>query len=211
VSKCVDRSIGQLLHDYELGFLSDEARQRFELHLYDCDHCLKECRSFADVSQLISDDSEARELISRLVAKDSPKKTAPSILKFLLAAALMCVLAIPTYWYGFRDEKVGTFQTLELLPSRAGGSNIIYFADGGDVRINFHTQSNTRDTVDLLISNINGDTVLFDPGFSDFNEWGLGTIELPVDMFAEGHYSLLLSFPTDSTDVHHVQYMFRVK
>ena len=79
------------------------------------------------------------------------------------------------------------------------------------MRISFYAQNDTRDTFSLLISNVNGDTVIFDPGFSDFNEWGLGTIELPVDMFAEGHYSLLLPFQSDTADNHAVQYMLRVK
>ena len=210
--------IRNLLAAYEQGLLLPEETSRIEEHLYECDECFNEAASFSGAASLLRRSPAVREEIDRLAGlpeSAEEKKTEPSssagFLKYLLAAAVIVFLAAPIYWFGLRTDNLRTLQTLELLPNRSSEHNIIYFADGGDVRISFYAQSDASDTIDLLISNLNGDTVFFDPGFSDFNEWGMGTIVLPVGMFEEGHFSLLLSFPSDSTDVHEVQYLFRVR
>jgi hypothetical protein len=101
-------------------------------------------------------------------------------------------------------------QTLELLPSRAGGNDIIYLEKGGDVEISFFVAEQFQGEADLIISSIAGDTVLHTPGFSDFNDQGLGSITLSVSKFSDGHYMLTI-IPVPETGLEERIYMFRVK
>jgi hypothetical protein len=214
MSGCIDQKLGQLLHDFELGLLSEEDNRRFELHLYDCDHCLDQVREFMDVSKILAKDPDARTLIEKVAAetgqKNHTKKFSP-FLRLLVAATLIAMVIIPVYHYGIRQESPGITQTLELLPARTGGSDIIYLERGGNVGISFYVNQSFHGNVDLLIAGIAGDTVFSEQDFADINDDGLGEIVLPISSFNEGHYMLIIEPVTDSIDLRDIQYMFRVK
>jgi len=207
--------IKNLLAAYEQDVLPPDEESRIEEHLYECDDCFSEAASFSGAAALLRRSAAVREEIARLAESPGSVKrenTGPSssanFLKYLLAAAVLCVLVIPFYWYG-SDGNVR--QTLNLLASRAAGQETIDLATRGDVRINFQAQNALPDTLHLLIANISGDTLVFEPEFRGFNEFGLGTVVLPVGMFEEGHYYLILTDPGDSLGRHQVQYLFRAK
>jgi anti-sigma factor RsiW len=52
MSKCVDPKLEKMLHHYELGLLSDEDREAFELHLLDCEHCFGRVKKFQATAKL---------------------------------------------------------------------------------------------------------------------------------------------------------------
>jgi hypothetical protein len=213
MSGCIDTKVGQLLHDYELGLLSKDDNHRFEMHLYDCDYCLGQVHEFMDVSKILSKDTDARALTEKIAGesgiKKEKKKHSP-FLRLLIAAILVAVIVVPVYRYGIYEAPSDAVQTLELLPARTGGSDIIYLDQGGDVSISFFVANGFEGSVDITISKVDGDTVLSLRDFTDFNERGLGTITFPVFDFSEGHYMLQVQ-PSDTAAAPDRLYMFRVK
>jgi hypothetical protein len=208
--------MGRLLHDYELDMLSTEDKQQFELHLYECDHCLSLVREFMSVSRIIRHDQDARAIVQDIVGEQEDRTSRPTqtwaspYIKLLIAAVICVAIALPVHRYWLQSDKTSVVQTLELLPSRAGGNDIIYLEKGGDVEISFFVAEQFQGEADLIISSIAGDTVLHTPGFSDFNDQGLGSITLSVSKFSDGHYMLTI-IPVPETGLEERIYMFRVK
>lgn len=216
MNECTNIKTGQMLHDYELDMLSAEDKQQFELHLYDCDYCLSLVREFMSESRIIKYDPEARKIIEEMagdfdaVKPEGIRKTPSNFYRFLIAAIIVLVIGIPAYWYWGQPQRLTTLQTLELLPSRAGGNDIIYLEKGGEVEIRFYVAEGFQGEADLVISSIAGDTVLQTRGFNDFNSNGLGSITLPVSKFTDGHYMLTVKPDPESGREERV-YMFAVK
>jgi hypothetical protein len=198
-----------MLHDYELGHLSKEDRNEFELHLYECDHCASQVREFADVARIVKQDSDARGVVATLAKP--PEKTTRLFLRLLVAALLVVVIAVPVYKYTGPDDTGTVNQTLQLLPTRSGGSDVIYLDKGGSVEITFFVSESHRHGASVLLTNIEGDTITVIDNYSEISEQGFGSIILPLSELAEGHYILTLSSPDLPDSARMIQYMFRVK
>jgi hypothetical protein len=214
MSNCTDKKLGMLLHDYELGLLSEEDTDRFEMHLYECDYCLAQVREFMDISKFIAGDRDSKAIIEEAASQPEPakaKKSSAPIIKLLIAAAIALVIFIPVYKFVLYDKPVSITQTLELLPTRTGGNDIIYLDKGGNVQISFYMADNFRGPADLTITKVNGDTVISIKGFTDFSERGIGMIKVPVTKFSAGHYMLHIIPASDVSGQNEKLYMFRVK
>ena len=213
MSQCTDKDVGQLLHDYELGLLSAEESRRFELHLYECDHCLKQVREFRESSRILIGDPDFREITSDLVGKARTEETsrrAFPYLNLLMAAVIVLAIAVPLYRLAFFEDIPAVTQTLELNPARAGANNIVYLDDGGSVEIKYYIADYYSGSVDLVISSVEGDTVLTRADFTEYAAPGVGTITLHTNGLSEGHYVLVVT-PDAAMGVAAKTYMFRVK
>jgi hypothetical protein len=216
MSECTNIDMGRLLHDYELDMLPVEDKRKFELHLYECDHCLSLVREFIDASRIIRHDRDAQTIVEDIAGEQDDaalprtgRKSSP-FTRYLIAAVIVLAIGVPAFWYSQQQDTPLVTQSLELLSSRAGGNDIIYLEKGGDVEISFYVAENFQGEADLIISSIDGDTVFYTPGFSDFNDKGLGSFTLPVSMFSGGHYMLSIK-PDPETGHEERAYMFRVK
>jgi len=213
---CINKEMERLLHDYELNMLSAKDKQQFELHLYECDYCLSQVRGFLDVSRIIRHDRDAQAIIKDIMGQQDRSETGQiekkpfRFTRYLIAAVIVMIIAVPVLWYSQKSNGPTSVQSLELLPSRAGGNDIIYLEKGGDVEIAFYVADNFQGQADLTISNIAGDTILHTPGFEEFNDKGLGSITLPVSDFSDGHYMLTIK-PDPETGREERVYMFAVK
>jgi hypothetical protein len=216
MDRCTNQKLGRLLHDYELNMLLAEDRRAFELHLYECDYCLGLIHEFTDASLIILHDSEAKEIVADIANESTDlssrriRKKPLRLTNWLIAAAIVLALAIPSYLIWLQPQEATVVQTLELFPTRAGGSDVVYLEKGGDVEINFFAAESFRGRAYVTISNIAGDTVYSKVGFSHFNNSGLGLIRVPVSIFSPGNFKLTIS-PDPETGVEERTYMFRVK
>jgi len=214
MSGCIDKELGQLLHDYELGLLSDEDVHRFEMHLYDCDYCLAQVRDFMDVSRILTKDPDARALIESIAGGTETEKRKvhfSPFLKILIATILLAVIAVPVYRYAVHEKPSGAAQILELMQTRAGGSDVIYLEKGGDVEIDFFVNPSFQGHADIVITDLAGDTAWYKHDFANIYGHGLGKITIPISSFSEGHYIFILRPVNDTIQAAGVQYMFRVK
>ena len=58
MNKCTNPKVGELIMQYELGALSDEACLRFDEHLMECDYCLSELKNMSPVIEAMRDSGE---------------------------------------------------------------------------------------------------------------------------------------------------------
>jgi tetratricopeptide (TPR) repeat protein len=127
MSQCTNKNIGQLIHLYELNLLSEEDRDRFEIHLYECEYCLNSVQEFEKVSELINTDSDIRDTIDSAVKDHAVKpsqtdRRSRHIMPAILFAAVVLVLFIFKPWQ------------IEFHPSREAIARqnrlaILYFED----------------------------------------------------------------------------------
>jgi len=71
MSKCLDKTVGDMLYEYELGLLSEEETDLVEAHLLACSHCRDLALEHSQVTELLRKDSEIHELIGELGANSS--------------------------------------------------------------------------------------------------------------------------------------------
>ncbi len=71
MSECTDKQIARMLLAYELGMLSEEDRQKVEMHLMKCPVCFDKAKEFQPMSQLIREDPEASSCIRELAEKET--------------------------------------------------------------------------------------------------------------------------------------------
>ncbi|UCD17823.1 MAG: tetratricopeptide repeat protein [Candidatus Zixiibacteriota bacterium] len=73
-----DKRFEDMLYAYELGMLSDEECEEFELYLLEDDDAFKKAHEFQEAARLLRHNPGFRELAARLV-EESPPKTEPEI------------------------------------------------------------------------------------------------------------------------------------
>jgi hypothetical protein len=216
MSDCTNPEVGRMLHDYELHLLSVEDERIFELHIFECEHCREQLRTFSDVSRIIRHDPDARALIDSVgreqadVESSASKKKFSPYLKLLVAAIIIIVAIVAIRQAWWLPREMAAVQNLEFLPSRTGGGDILNLDNGGQAKITFFVAEGFQGKADIIVASIDGDTVLNRTGFSEFSKKGLGTIELPVDEFAIGHYVLTIRWISD-TAIQNQTYFFRVE
>jgi tetratricopeptide (TPR) repeat protein len=62
-TECNDPKIGRKIDAYNLGVLKDDELQEVEIHLLQCEHCMKSVRKFREISELLIFDDEVRQTI----------------------------------------------------------------------------------------------------------------------------------------------------
>ena len=63
---CTNHNSGIFLHAYELGALSEQESQRFEMHLLECKYCFDQFNDFTRISALVANDISLRSLIAEV-------------------------------------------------------------------------------------------------------------------------------------------------
>ena len=64
---CMDENLGNMLHAYELGMLSDQDKDALESHLLDCQHCFDQLKEFAPRGTILSASPQIRQLLEDIL------------------------------------------------------------------------------------------------------------------------------------------------
>jgi len=217
MSLCTDPIYHDMLHAWELGMLSDDDRQGFEMHLLQCDTCAGEAGQLLQASRLLRNDPDFRPSsgdISVYAVSDRSGQSifASKIVRSLLVAAALLILAVSvSKLIVFPDRTTETMQRIRLVPVRGSDEAVIDRHLGGRVEISFYAEGvRSEDTYRVIISSSDGTTVYADNHFRHFGDLGGGTISLPSSKLPEGIATLIISPATDSLVILQ-QYFFRVK
>ena len=84
--KCTDPRIGKMLHNYEMGILSEAEESEFELHLYSCEYCLNRLEKFDATARHLKFDPEIRAEIKQLAAGKVTSAEEPSFFRRIAGA-----------------------------------------------------------------------------------------------------------------------------
>jgi hypothetical protein len=217
MKNCTDKQLGRMLHDYELGQLSEEDARRFELHLYECAYCEAQLRDLMYVSRTLIHDQDATRLISSLASEDNQtsmqggREHWSKATKLLIAAAAVMILAVSSYFYLTPSDTGTVVQTLRLLPQRSAGNDVLYLEKGGMAEISFFASEKLRRSAVIVIAEVGGDTVRVYTDFSDFSSQGIGRLTIPLSELSEGHFTLSIKPGESSAAAPEITYLFRVK
>jgi hypothetical protein len=206
MSKCVDPDIGILLHAYELNALSEEERIRFESHLFDCDHCFNEVRSYEQEAALLRSHKGVRRLVSEAVSKEfswihivwgklSPPE-AVWVLKPIFLWILILLMAVPTYHGLIKPGEVaitGTSWT-HVGGDLSGGHSLVKLEPGIQHYLTFDIpESLDCHICNLVIETLGGEPILHVEDFASIHRLRIGMIELPD--IPPGIYKIIITDP----------------
>ena len=225
MNKCINPQLGDMLHAYELNQLSDDNREKFELHLLDCPYCFEEAQKFEKVTDLIAGDKDVKEAIKREVAIDAKKSRAEFwqkllelfwprtqfVLKPAITYLVILLLAYPAY-LGIRGKKesgVRQVVSLNLVPNRASSAAIEQ--SDKDILLTFVLSgAKPARTYTVRIIAPNGEVIYQNDHFSSFDSYEVGRLIIPADKIKKGGYKLDIFDPQSETFIGQ-EYTFRVE
>jgi hypothetical protein len=215
MSKCINNDIGKKLYLYELGKLSGQERDEFEIHLIECEYCSKQAAEFGQTADFIRNDPGAREIVKEVLEFDEAKgrsKAGTLKLYYLIAAVIIVVALLPLYKYVLMDKGEPFTQTINLFPLRFANQQIIELSRGGDVIINFvYDSAVTSNSYKIYIISRDHDTVYVNEKFSAFNSAGSAAIILPASQFSPGYYTLKIVDSATEVRISEKLYIFQAK
>jgi tetratricopeptide (TPR) repeat protein len=98
MKRCTNKDIQRLLYGYELGILSDEERERVEVHLFECEICFNQVEQFKPAVRLIKRDADVREVMRNSDRPDRRPFWSRPIVRTSLAAAAVFVFLLVQPW-----------------------------------------------------------------------------------------------------------------
>lgn len=215
-----------MLHAYELGALSEEDADRFEIHLLECQHCFAELKAFEEVADLLRSDEEIRNLARQAAAVQESSADSfwtklwrllwPDVhlaFKPVLAYLVILLLIVPAYMglRRSRDRDVNQPQVITLLPEKSPGEEM-FQADvdhDGLLRFVFRDALVNRSYL-VSIESENGEMVYRNQDFNTFDDYGLGELIIPHAMMKPGCYKLIIAGPRTGSGQDTISYYFRV-
>ena len=227
MEECLDRSLQDQLHAYELGLLADERRKKVQEHLLECGICFEKVSRLHEAIRLIRTDRDIRAVVESVVRDEVaiksvwiklkqlvwPKDTRAIFIKPLTIAILLLMLAYPVYRIGFyTNEKSVTQQVIKLYPVRTSSQTVISMEKGGQVAINFVFDGGQPGySYEIRINSFKGEEIYTDYNYSGFNDSGRGCITIPIDRFSPGVYALRITDPGGEPLYNEQEYYFRVE
>jgi hypothetical protein len=191
-----------LLHGYELGVLTEEEIERFEIHLIECSFCRAEMQSGAEIAEA------APSVNARLMAMQSSPEAnterrpahGPRALRWLagIAAALALALVYPAYQGLFQksgqEQRVITIDAQVSLLSTRSGTGIPIVRGDQSTAVTFGFPRVVRDR-DYRLELYRDDEVKPRLEVSEirFDESGVAVIVFAPGMLDPGKYRLHLT------------------
>lgn len=234
MSECSNKELGSFLHAYELGILSDEDRNRFEIHVLECDYCYERLTGFEERATILRQSRSIRELAQQLPGGDPATGTffrklgsylwpdKPILFRPALLYLVIIALLIPVtrgLWLVSQDGRTPPVRPrldeyalvsptsspyLSLVPTRSGSPKIS-LSSNWDGRIRFvHPDAVPGKPFDIRITAQDGSQLLELAGFRGFNEYGAAEAILPMPLIGPGQYRVVIR-PVDSGDFSTVQ------
>ncbi len=128
LDRCREPEIGMLLHGYELGVLTEEETERFEIHLIECSFCRAELRSGTEIAQAVPL-ANARLMAQRMSPEANAERkpaSSPRALRWVagIAAVVALLLVYPAYLgldqkSGQEQQVIAVDAQVSLLPTRS--------------------------------------------------------------------------------------------
>jgi len=226
MSQCVNTELGEMLHAYETGVLSEHDSEAFEVHLIECRYCRNEVLRFETASTMIRHDPTFRDIADSIESsKPEPKSFFKSILSFLwpntplifkpaIGFLLILLLAYPAYLGvmvqtgSISVESIGPGERVMTL-SAYRSISVPSFAADESVRIDLSAsyQYIEYDGRPLIIRIVSVET---EKEVFRSDDWQLSQeLRIPANSLDPGKYSLELEDPKGEIEFNPRE--FRVK
>ena len=224
---CIAPDVGILLHAYELGALSAEDVERFEIHLLACRACFETVQNFAPHAENLRQDVGARQAVSPAERTEVlpltfrrqlwhwlwPNRTwtfRPALIYLVLL-----ILIYPAYlgWTGAGAR--GGFrqlQTLMLHPSRSAAAEPLSLSSGRDAVIEFvYRVALVGQKYQLLLAAEDGAVLASYPAYDGFDKYERGSILFPANLMHRGKFTLEILDAGGKPPLNRQVYGFRIE
>lgn len=222
---CTDRQTGRLIHAYELGLLSDDEAERFEMHLMQCERCASLLKNSALRTDLLRSDSQVRAELRRLGEhSESEVRWADKLRQYLwpnvplpfrpaVALLLVLLLVYPAY-RGLRlsgTADIVAVKEIGLVHSRTAGIEPVTIAAGESAVLTFaYNQYRPGVTVAVRIIDESGQLLHENTTFEAFDRFQTARLFLPGEILQPGEYRLQVG-PVGVTAAGEIEeYRFRI-
>ncbi len=222
---CVETGIGKLLHAYELRMLPNDLQEKFELHLLKCEHCFAQLKQHSTRTEMLRSDPEVLGEIGRLDGDEQPgllKRLSGSLWPdgpLLLRPAVTCLVILlllaPAYLgivgLDNGNDGIRPVQIVNLSPTRAI-KNVTFRIDHGvDGLLQFYFEGAMVDS-NYIVTILDDDRqpMMADSSFKAFDQYGTGSLLIPVGTMKTGDYHLILTGPTRDSPSETCRYRFRI-
>jgi hypothetical protein len=206
---CTDSLTGRLIHAYELGLLSDDEAERFEMHLMQCDHCVSLLKNSALRTDLFRSDSQVRaDKLRQYLWPNVPLPFRPAV-----ALLLVLLLVYPAY-RGLRQSgavDIVAVKEIGLVDSRTVGIESTTLAAEESAVLTFvYSQYRPGFTVAVRIIDESGRLLYENTTFEGFDQFQTARLFLPGKIFQPGEYRLQVG-PAGVTAAGEIEeYRFRI-
>ena len=220
--ECNDLEIGKFLHAYELGVLSAEEAERFEIHLLKCEYCFNELKkNESAITTLLNDDEIKASASADTRVNKTPKKgikeilwpDLPLLLRPVVTLALVILLLYPAFLGIERltEQKATPAQIISLVPSRSINGNVFEIGQKTDVILMFIYPKGERDrSYKLMIQDSSGKEIYHIDNFTCFDASKTGNLILSRDKFPDGSYKLIVEQGQNMDNGEMQEYNFRI-
>ncbi len=199
--KCTDLDTGALIHAYEIGILTAEDIERFELHLMDCEHCMSQVSKFENEMVAIRTDESIQQQTSKAVKKiDKDSSYFSKILELIsfrkptIAYIIVLLLIYPAYLGLFTksNDEIQTAQTINLMPTRASTPFKITQNDNYILTFVYYGAVEGKQ-YQIVLKSENGITIWYSEEFAGFDQFEIGRIIIPAKLMEPSKYSLTIT------------------
>jgi hypothetical protein len=222
----MDTQIGKLLHDYEMGWLTTDDQERFELHLMDCRHCFEEAQKFRQAAKLLSEDDKIKSIIADSVNQAEGIAGFWSKLKELfwpktnifLKPALVylgILLLMPIAYRGIvlqlsTENQIRPVDKIDLVATR-GSHLIVRPKANNDLLLNFAFDVAVPGQYYRVVLKSDHAGVIYESDRIRFDMLQSAQLILPNAMLSDDEYLLIIEDPTDSSLMGTDTLMFRIE
>lgn len=222
MSRCIDNNIGIKLHGYEMGQLSGDQADQFELHLLECKSCFEQAAKFEPAIDMLRSDPDLKSIvaeaadrqanktlfITRLLSQLWPKTSIllrPAVAYFLLVLMIYpAYMGLKEFGRSSADEVVLLVLTstrATVTPIEVGDQSLVIL-----FRINGASQG---DNYIVEIISDDGTQLYFNDSFTSIDEHEMASLLLHSEGLASGNYSLEIHRAGD--DIFELKYLFSIK
>lgn len=226
MSDCIDQNIGKLLHEYELGTLSEEDTDLFGEHLMECEYCLNEAKSFGKYATVIRQSATIEKLIklpgegrSDTVMKRLWRHVWPEtsfVFRPGILYILILLMTIPTY-LGLKNifggnSGIRPVQTINLTSTRTAQNNVLTISSGLDGVIRFEIpEAILGESYQVILTTEGGKEITRHDDFPDINELKVGEFIFPNHLMEPGNYRLIITDLSEKDALDKIyEYRFRI-
>ncbi|MBD3234766.1 MAG: hypothetical protein GF315_13655 [candidate division Zixibacteria bacterium] len=204
-----EQQLCNLLHAYEIGALTDEDRERFEIHLLKCDACYSSVKEFKAHSDTMVRSELIKGTVSQGIAETEPKGSFEKLRRYLLPDVpvifrpaflylLLLVVLIPLVisMIQMRGTNIESVQYQDLISTRSAKRTVLEKDLSNQATLTFfYPDARHNRNYRLIITHENGQVIYKDENYNMFNEYQTGAINLDIENLTPGRYNLTIKDP----------------
>ena len=226
MNRCQYPKIGEMLHAYELNQLDPENREKFEIHLLECEHCFNEVANFEKIAEVMTQDPEIRDVVAMEIGVETGKSESSLwtriwrllwpqtsfVLKPAVVYLVIILMAYPAYRgiHKATDNNIRQVVPLNLVPNRSSSAEVIQ--SGNDILLTFVFNGALPEKFyDVEIKTSTGEVIYRNERFKGFDKYEVGRLIIPESKIGKGEYTLTIHDRNQDSSNPEQSYSFSIK